>query len=397
VPLAGKYRLVDIPISNCLNSGLNEIYVLTQFNTASLHRHIQATYSFDPFGGGLVDILSAEQTEKGDSWYQGTADAVRQNLIHFNMSKKDLVLVLSGDQLYRMDFRELIDHHRRIGAEATIAATPIAEAEVSGFGLMQVSDNYDIGSFIEKPKDPKVIEQYLVSPALLGSLNRNPSERYCLASMGIYLFNADVMMEALDSDHTDFGKEIIPGLLGKHKLKSYLFDGYWEDIGTVSAFFEANLKLTEDNPPFDFFDPYDRIFTRPRFLPASVIRDCQIGRAMIADGCVIRKAKVEHSIVGVRSMIGEGVSVTDTVIMGNDFYETEKTRKENIPTGAPKLGIGNQCVLRRCIVDKNARIGDGVVLDPAGKADGQYPHGIAVRDGILVVAKDAIVPPGFRL
>jgi len=395
VPLAGKYRLVDIPISNCLNSGLNEIYVLTQFNTASLHRHIQATYSFDPFSGGLVDILSAEQTEKGDNWYQGTADAVRQNLIHFGASKRDLILILSGDQLYRMDFQSLIEHHKKTGADATIAATPIHDSEVSGFGLMRVEDDFSIASFVEKPTDPAVIQQYHMSEKLLASVGRDCSEKACLASMGIYLFNAKVLMDALDSEHTDFGKEVIPGLLGNKKLKSFIFDGYWEDIGTVSAFFEANLKLTEDNPPFDFFDPHDRIFTRARFLPASVVKNSKIDQAMIADGCIIQGADIKRSIVGVRSMVGVNVKLKNVVMMGNDFYEDTTEVNEKLPKGAPKLGVGNNCVISNAIIDKNARIGDNVILDPTGKSDGQYPDNITVRDGILMVAKDSIIPSNF--
>ena len=397
VPLAGKYRLADIPISNCLNSGLNEIYVLTQFNTASLHRHIQATYSFDPFGGGLVDILSAEQTEKGEQWYQGTADAVRQNLIHFSISKKDLVLILSGDQLYRMDFRQLIQHHQNLGAEATIAATPIHESEVSGFGLMKVDDDYSIDSFTEKPSDPKVIQDYLLSPKLLTAINRSASEKACLASMGIYLFNADVLVDALNSSDTDFGKEVIPGLLGKRMLKSYLFNGYWEDIGTVSAFFEANLKLTDENPPFDFFDPFDRIFTRPRFLPSSLIMGAQINRAIISDGCAIRKSVIDRCVIGVRSLIGNGADLSEVVMMGNDFYEEADIRSDSLSNDTPKLGVGDNCVIRRAIIDKNARIGDNVYLNPEGKPDGQYPHNITIRDGILIVSKDAIVPSDTRI
>jgi glucose-1-phosphate adenylyltransferase len=393
VPLGGKYRLVDIPISNCLNSGLNEIYVLTQFNTASLHRHIQATYAFDPFGGGLVDILSAEQTEKGDSWYQGTADAVRQNLIHFNISKKDLILILSGDQLYRMDFRELIDHHRELGSEATIAATPIAESEVSAFGLMNVHDDYSIRSFIEKPTDQQVIDEYMISDKLLTAMGRQPGERAGLASMGIYLFNADVLMEALDSDDTDFGKEVIPGLLGKRKLNSYLFDSYWEDIGTVAAFFEANLKLTDDDCPFDFYHPYDRIFTRPRFLPASIMKDSNISRAILADGCVLSGVRAQRCVIGVRSMIKEGSDLENVVVMGSDFYESEETKSSD----GIELGLGKNCRIRNAIIDKNARIGDDVTLDPTGKADGKYAHGITVRDGILVVSKDSTVPSGFSI
>ena len=397
VPLAGKYRLADIPISNCLNSGLNEIYVLTQFNTASLHRHIQATYSFDPFGGGLVDILSAEQTEKGEKWYQGTADAVRQNLIHFNLTKKDLVLILSGDQLYRMDFRNLIQHHKSMGAHATIAATPIHKSEVSGFGLIKVDDDYNISSFTEKPTDSKVIQEYMMSSKLRASIEGDQSEEACLASMGIYLFNADVLIEALNSSDTDFGKEVIPGLLGKKTLKSYIFSGYWEDIGTVAAFFEANLKLTDEDSPFDFFDPFDRIFTRPRFLPSSLIKGAQINRAIISDGCIIQKSMIDRCVIGVRSKIGNNVDLSNVVMMGNDFYGDADIRRDTLPKGTPDLGVGDNCVIRNAIIDKNARIGHNVVLDPEGKPDGQYPHNITIRDGILIACKDAIVPSDTRI
>ena len=397
VPLAGKYRLVDIPISNCLNSGLNEIYVLTQFNTASLHRHIQSTYSFDSFGGGLVDILSAEQTEKGDNWYQGTADAVRQNLIHFGAKKNDLILILSGDALYRMDFTALIKHHRDCGADATIAATPVHESVVSGFGLMKVKDDFSVDSFVEKPTEKDVINEYLVSEKLLSSVGRDTSEKACLANMGIYLFNADVLIDALDSDHTDFGKEVIPGLLGKKKLNGYIFDGYWEDIGTVEAFFEANLRLTDEQPPFDFFDPHDRIFTRARHLPASIVINSKVDRAMIADGCVIRGADIKRSVIGVRSMIGENVKFCNVVMMGNDSYEDKEEVDDKYPVGTPAPGVGNNCVFKNAIIDKNARIGDNVMLDPEGKDDGQYENGITIRDGILMVAKDAIIPSNTKL
>lgn len=392
VPLAGKYRLVDIPISNCLNSGLNEIYVLTQFNTASLHRHIQSTYSFDPFGGGVVDIMSAEQTEKGESWYQGTADAVRQNLVHFHPRPEDLALILSGDQLYRMDFRLLIEHHRKMGAHATIAATPVPKAEVSGFGLMQLNDDFTIRSFIEKPTDPAVVRQYMMSPAVLRSLNRPDDAEYGLASMGIYLFNADVLVEALASDDTDFGKELIPGLLGRKKLSGYVFDGYWEDIGTVKAFFECNLNLTEPNPSFNFFHPHDRIYTRARYLPASRMSGCKVGQAIIADGCILQDATFERCVIGVRSVVGSNSRLKNVVLMGNDYYENEMTALEASGKGAPPLGIGADCFIEEAIIDKNSRIGNRVRLSPKGKPDGLYLGCITIRDGILVVPKDGIVP-----
>ncbi len=394
VPLAGKYRLVDIPISNCLNSGLNEIYVLTQFNTASLHRHIQAAYSFDPFSGGLVDILSAEQTERGDNWYQGTADAVRQNLMHFNVRRQDLVLILSGDQLYRMDFRTLIDHHKALGSDATVAATPISEEHASAFGLMQVNDDFSVKSFVEKPKEQSVIDQYMLSSELLRSMNRPESERLCLVSMGIYLFNASVLIDALDSECTDFGKEVIPGLLGKAKLNGYVFDDYWEDIGTVKAFFEANLRLTDPNPPFDFLHPTERVYTRARFLPASVITNSKIGQAIVADGCVLHDVDIERSVIGVRSLVGKNTRLSNVVMMGNDFYEEPEDLEEATSKGIPPCGIGENCDIEHAIVDKNARIGKNVKLSPKGKDDNTKIDGITIRDGVLIVPKDGVVPDG---
>ena len=259
---------------------------------------------------------------------------------------------------------------------------------------MQVEDNFSIQSFVEKPKKKEVIEEYLMSEKLLKSVGRPKKQKACLASMGIYLFNADVLMDALDSEDTDFGKEVIPGLLGKKSLKSYIFDGYWEDIGTVSAFFEANLKLTDDQPPFDFFDPYDRIFTRPRYLSASVIINSRIDRAIVADGCTIKNAKIERSVIGVRSQIGKKASLSNVVYMGSDVYESDADKKDLKKRGIPPLGVGSNCTIRNAILDKNVRIGDNVTLDPEGKVDGTYPGGITVRDGILIVAKDQAVPEG---
>ena len=269
VPLAGKYRLVDIPISNCLNSDINRMFLLTQFQTASLHRHVQSTYRFDPFGGGFVDILAAEQTEKGSDWYQGTADAVRRNLLHFRNFPHDLVLILSGDQLYRMDFRKIIEEHIVNKADVTIAAIPFPVSKVAGLGLMQVNDDQTIVRFVEKPKDPAVINGLTLSPQLEAKLETKSAEKQCLASMGIYVFNRDVLAESLDNTMTDFGKEVIPGLLGKKKLCAHIFEGYWEDIGTVRAFFEANLALAQPLPPFNFFEPNAPIYTQDRYLPAS--------------------------------------------------------------------------------------------------------------------------------
>lgn len=394
VPLAGKYRLVDIPISNCLNSGLNQIYLLSQFNTASLHRHIQESYKFDPFGGGFVDILSAEQTTEGDNWYQGTADAVRQNLIHFGARPDDLFLILSGDQLYRMNFNPLIRQHIESGAEATIAATTIPESNASAFGLMRVEEDLSIAEFVEKPKDPKLIEKLTVRGSLLSKLSHRHTESVVLASMGLYLFNASVLQEALAGDDTDFGREVIPSLLGKRKMLTYIFDGYWEDIGTVAAFYEANIKLTTALPPFNFFDEANRIYTHARFLPASKINRATIDRAIVADGCIISGAEIHESVIGIRSIVRENSVLDGVVMMGSDFFDLEEERKSR-ESGRPKRGVGTGCYIRHAIIDKNACIGDGAILDPEGLPEGYAVNGVFVRDGVLVVGKNSVVPAGF--
>lgn len=394
VPLAGKYRLVDIPISNCLNSGINRIFLLTQFNTASLHRHIQNTYNFDTFGGGFVDILSAEQTEKTTDWYQGTADAVRRNLTHFRNYPHDLVLVLSGDQLYRMDFRQIIDQHIRTAADVTIAAIALPTSAVAGLGLMRVHDDLSIDSFVEKPKDPAVIQGLAVGPAIEQLLKTRSTEKRCLASMGIYVFKREVLQEALDNNMSDFGKEIIPGLLGKKRLLSHIFEGYWEDIGTVRAFFEANLQLAHPLPSFNFFTQIDPIYTHARYLPATKVNLCTIDHAIIGDGSIITQAHIKRCVVGIRSVLREGVDLEDVVMMGADYYESEVDFAANAAKGIPNIGIGRNCHFRTAIIDKNARIGDNVTLNPVGKPNGHVCDGIAIVDGILVVSKGAIVPAG---
>ncbi len=394
VPLAGKYRLVDIPISNCLNSEINRIFLLTQFQTASLHRHVTSTYNFDPFGGGFVDILSAEQTEKGSDWYQGTADAVRRNLIHFRSFPHDLVLILSGDQLYRMDFREIISQHVATNADVTIAAIPFPVSKVAGLGLMQVNDDLSVARFVEKPKDPAIIDSLTLSPELEKKLSPLPEKR-CLASMGIYVFNRSVLAAALDNTMTDFGKEIIPGLLGQKRLFAHIFEGYWEDIGTVRAFFEANLALAQPLPPFNFFEPNAPIYTQDRYLPASKLNKCAIDHVVIGDGSILTNSSIKHSVLGIRSFIGEGSVLEDTVVMGADYYEGDAQLEANTTRGRPHLGIGAGCRIKGAIIDKNARIGNGCILIADGKADGVYAGGaVIVRDGVLVVPKGAVLPAG---
>lgn len=393
VPLAGKYRLVDIPISNCLNSGLNRIYLLSQFNTASLHRHIQDSYKFDPFGGGFVDILSAEQTEAGDTWYQGTADAVRQNLIHLGgVTERDRVVILSGDQLYRMDLRLILAQHEKTAADVTVAAKPIPVSDVLGLGLMRVTDDLSISEFVEKPKDPKIIAGLAISENVRLKMNEPQDVDYCLASMGIYVFNGKVLREALDSPYTDFGGEVIPKLLGKVRLMSYIFDDYWEDIGTVRAFFEANLRLTDPIPPFNFFDESAKVFTHARFLPASKINRARLDRAIIADGCILNDCDIEHAVVGVRSVVSKGASLKNVVMMGADHFEDLAEIEDNERLNRPSIGIGPNSVIEDAIIDKNVRIGANVKLSPKGKPDGFQEGAVVIRDGVLVVHKNGIVP-----
>lgn len=391
VPLGGKYRLVDIPISNCLNSGYNKIYLLTQFNTASLHHHIQEAYKFDAFSGGSVDILSAEQTELGDYWYQGTADAVRQNMNHFKYKDDDLFLILSGDQLYRMDFRDIIGQHMRLGADVTIASTLIPKERVHQFGVIRVKDDLAIQEFVEKPKSKEIIDG-LVMGEQFCSTGNGCKNGHCLTSMGIYVFTASVLRDALQSNGSDFGKDVLPSLLGKVKMSAYVFNGYWEDIGTIGSFLDANLMLTDLVPAFNFFDAENLIYTHPRFLPSSKINSAKMVKTILGDGCIVTDAVLERCIIGVRSVIREGSFLKNVYIMGAEEYEGIKEEGECHLKQIPLLGIGKNCVIENAIIDKGARIGNNVRLRPDGYPDG-YDYGdICVRDGKLVVIKNGIVP-----
>ena len=393
VPIAGKYRLVDIPISNCLNSNLNQIFVLSQFNTASLHRHIQETYKFDPFGGGFVDILSAEQTQKGESWYQGTADAVRQNLHHLDVADDDLVLILSGDQLYQMDFEALIEQHHENEAAVTIAAKAMPTSEVLGLGLMRVGDDLSIKEFVEKPTDPAVIEGLALSEAVTANLEGD-GDKFVLANMGIYCFDMRVLRDSLDNSYTDFGKEVIPHLLGKVNLMSYVFQGYWEDIGTVHSFFEANLSLTELVPPYNFFDGGNPVYTRARYLPASKISGVKVNKAIIAGGGIVNDCEVDRAVIGVRSVVRQGSVLRNVVMMGADDFESDADRASNRDLQRPDIGVGENCHIENAIIDKNARIGNNVRLSPEGKPDMYESGDVIVRDGVLLVTKNGVVPDG---
>ena len=392
VPLGGKYRLVDIPISNCLNSGLRSMYVLTQFNSMSLHRHIQASYKFDNFSPSFIDILAAQQTPEGSQWYQGTADAVRQNMRYFLERPYDYFLILSGDQLYRMDFRRLLHQHIISGAEITLATKPIARAQVADFGIMQTDAERRVVRFVEKPKDPSLLEGLKLNPELLESIGAAGEEELYQASMGIYLFNRGVLVDCLANDLVDFGKHVIPEAIKTRKVSAYIFNGYWEDIGTVRAFYEANLDLTDLLPQYSFFDAAAPIYTHPRFLPGSKINGATLRQAIIADGCIISDAHIERSVIGVRSTISTGATIRNSIVMGADYYETDVGATS---PGIPSIGIGRHCVIDRAIVDKNARIADGVVITPEGKPSDIDAENYFIRDGIVVIPKNAVIPAGM--
>jgi glucose-1-phosphate adenylyltransferase len=389
VPLGGKYRLVDIPISNCINSGYNQIYLLSQFNTESLHRHVTDAYRFDRFGRGYVEILSAEQTEHGDDWYQGTADAVRRNMIHFHAGPEDIFVILSGDQLYRMDFAKMVEEHLERGADVTVAAKPVPTSEASGLGLLRVGEESKIVDFVEKPTNPEVIAR-LVPPELKAG-GGEPDR--CLASMGIYVFNATAMEDALSGDATDFGKEIIPSLVGKKDIRCHIFDDYWEDIGTVKAFFDANLQLTDEVPLFDFYEGERPIYNRPDILPTAKLGKCSVTSTTIAAGSMIGESSLNRCVLGERSIIGQGCKLESVVMMGADFYDDDRYQD------VPGLGVGDGAQIQDAIIDKNARIGKNVFLSPKGMEEGWADSGenVYVRDGIVIVTKNGVVADGVKI
>jgi glucose-1-phosphate adenylyltransferase len=395
VPIAGKYRLVDIPISNCINSGVRRIYVLTQFLSASLHRHVYGSFKFDHFSQGFVEILAAEQTMTDSSWYQGTADAVRKNLIHLRNNEFDFALILSGDQLYRMDFRELLRQHLETGAEVTIATIPVSREDAPGLGIMQIDADQRIVRFEEKPKEPALLDQLRVDPATQQALGlAAPGEKF-LASMGIYLFNRDVLIQALDNDLTDFGKHIIPRLIRERRVFSFVFQGYWEDVGTIRSFFEANLELTAELPRFNFFDMTAPIYSRARFLPPSKINGASLDHTIIAEGCILNHCKISQTVVGLRYLVDAGSHITRTVILGADYYETAESIAAHAAAGQPRIGIGRNTRIDSAIIEKNARIGDNCVITPHGKpASVDHPPLYYIRDGIVIIPKNAIVPHG---
>ena len=383
VPIAGKYRLVDMPISNCLHGGIRKIYLLTQFNSVSLHQHVSASYHFDAFGQrGFVRVLAAQQTPDSHAWYDGTADAVRKTFRYLLDEQPDLIMILSGDQLYRMNFTELIKQHMEKKADVSIATKPVERREAGSLGILEVDEGLQIVNFVEKPGDGPELDP-LRAPL--------EGERY-LASMGIYCFNVPVLKKLLlESDDQDFGRHIIPQAIRDFKVCSYIFDGYWKDIGTIGSFWEANLGLTDPVPEFSFYDASAPIYTRMRYLPPSKINCCDLTRCLLSEGSIISGHRILHSVIGIRSVVGQDSVIEHSIVMGADYFERKR------PEGLPALGIGRECYIHNAIIDKNVRIGDGSYITPEGKPDGTVTNDYSVRDGVIVIPKNAVIPPGTRL
>jgi glucose-1-phosphate adenylyltransferase len=396
VPLAGKYRLVDVPISTCINSGFRRIYVLTQFNSTSLHRHISQSYKFDMFSSGFVEILAAQKTFDDATWYEGTADAVRKNLVHFLDNDWEYLLILSGDQLYRMDYRKMVAQHRDTGADVTIATIPVGRKEAAALGIMQINKDRHITRFVEKPKDQALQDSLRLPTEWYAELGIEGGADQFLASMGIYIFNRDVVSALLSNPHSDFGKHIIPRSIETHRVCSYVFQGYWEDIGTIRAFFEANLDIAAELPRFNFFDMSSPIFSRPRFLPGSKINGAQIDHAVVSDGCIINQAKISNSIIGLRMIVGAGTELHRVVALGCDYFESKESIEQHEKAGTPRVGIGSGCHIENAIIDKNARVGNNVTISPAGKPDHfDHPQKLYyIRDGIVIIPKSGMLPHG---
>ncbi|HXI25410.1 MAG TPA: glucose-1-phosphate adenylyltransferase [Pyrinomonadaceae bacterium] len=397
VPLGGKYRLVDVPISNCINSDVIRMFVLTQYNSASLNRHIATTYRFSPFADGFVEILAAEQTPERPDWFQGTADAVRQVLPHIRDWRIDTLLILSGDHLYRMDYRKFLARHRETNADITVSAIPIPPDSASEFGILKVDEAGRIIEFREKPTGD-ALEAMRVDTTSLGLTPDEARSRPYLASMGIYVFKYDVIEKVLaeDSSRLDFGKEVIPASIDRYNVQAYLFNGYWEDIGTIAAFYKANLDMTAAIPPFNLFDSEAPLFTRPRHLPPSKMDNCEIRDSIISDGCIIIGAKINRSLIGLRSRVSEGAQIDAAVMMGADYYQTLEDMLADRDADRPRVGVGERTIIRRAIVDKNARIGKDVrLLNEGGIENFDGPDGMYyIRDRIIIVPKNGLIPDG---
>lgn len=400
VPLGGKFRLIDIPISNCINSGVKEIYLLTQFNSVSLHRHIHQTYTFDRFGGGFVEILAAQQTNEGNLWYQGNADAVRKQLRYLEQPGIEHVLVVSGDQIYRMDYQKLLRAHVDSKADATIAALPVDREVASACGIMRIDDTGRVHGFLEKPQTEDELKIVRTDPAWFESQGIQSKGREYVASMGIYLFNRDVLVEILSkNDYQDFGKEVFPLSIRTRRVQCHLFDGYWEDVGTIRSFYDANLAIASASPPFNFADEVAPIYSRARHLPSTRVEGATVSNSLISDGCVIEKgAVIENSVIGLRCHIGKNVTIRNSVIMGADYYDSDELLASNVRTGQPRIGIGSDSVLDGVIADKNCAIGRNVRIEGhAGLDPNCDVKGVYLRDGIVIVPKDGVLPDGWSL
>jgi glucose-1-phosphate adenylyltransferase len=397
VPLGGKYRLIDVPVSNCINSGVTQIFVLTQYNSASLNRHISRTYRFSSFSSGFVDILAAEQRADSPQWFQGTADAVRQMLPHIRDWKVDTLLILSGDHLYRMDYRKFLERHFETNADVTISVIPCGERDASEFGLLKTDADGKIIEFKEKPKGEE-LEAMRVDTTNFGLTAEESAQRPYLASMGIYVFNYNRLVELLNEDTSwvDFGREILPSAIDKLNVQAHLFQGYWEDIGTIRAFYNANLDLASPLPKFNFFNSDTPIYTRSRYLPPSKVHDCEIDDSMVSEGCILNGIRARRSIIGLRSRIDNGTKIEESIVMGNDYYESLEEMQKNIARGVPHVGIGKNSTIRRAIVDKNARIGSNVHIYNSKGIDNMDCENKSyyIREGIVIVPKNAVIYDG---
>jgi glucose-1-phosphate adenylyltransferase len=385
VPLAGKYRLIDIPMSNCLHAGIEKIAILTQFNSVSLHRHIHRTYNRDVFSPGWVQILAAEQKPTSADWYQGTADAVRKQSIEIKQAGSKYTLILAGDHLYRMDYRKFVEQHVETGADVTVAVQPVDRNVAPGLGILKLDEQNKIVEFKEKPKTDAELDVMESWPG---------AERPFMASMGIYVFNTDVLFELLEGDGNDFGRDILPQAMETHSLNGFIFEGYWEDIGTIQRFYQVNLDMALPDAPFDFYSAKAPIYTRPRFMPASEVNGTRMDNVLLTDGCRISRSTINNAVIGLRSIIKGNTNIESTIIMGADFYESEAMVAENAQKGIPDVGIGEGSSIAKAIIDKNARIGRNVVIkDVPDRPDGEGPNWVA-RDGIIIVPKNAIIPDG---
>jgi glucose-1-phosphate adenylyltransferase len=392
VPIGGKFRLIDIPMSNCLHSGVRKIFILTQFNTESLHRHIYNTYRFDNFTKGDVRILAAQQTSDNQDWYQGTADAVRKNLMYLK-SADDHIMILSGDHLYRMDYDAFFENHLKMKADISIAVKPIYAHEAKEFGILKANKKGWITNFYEKPKSEDVLNEYKIDEELFKNFKTEVHGRTHIASMGIYIFRKDVLFDLLEgNEKQDFGKEILPASLGKKKVAAYFFDGYWEDIGTMRTFFEAHMQMTDPVPKFNFYDENYPFYTRPRYLPASKINKCQINQSLVSEGCILLGSIIENSVIGIRSYVDEGTFIQRSIVMGSTYYETIESRTRNREQGKPNLGIGNNCIIKNAIVDMECFIGNNVQIINKDNLTEFESELYSIKDGLIIIPKGQVIP-----